>query len=297
MSDYLHISPQFRDVMSKSDAERIEFLNSSRWIDYRAGKKLLDILNELLHMPTRPRMHNLLVVGSSNSGKTTILRRFKDSSGVGYISDDATSVRPVIYIEVHKPDEKELYNAILSEFWAPHNPTAPVAKLRHQAMHMLRECRTRMLVIDEVHTINNGSPRKSMDTMNELKMLGNVMGISLVLVGTRTALQLLRLDAQYASRFEVLVLPEWSANSELQRFLKSFESVLPLKTPSKIYSPELATLIHAISGGNTGNIEYLLRECAKEAIRSGSELIDRKLLEKNRWMRPTSIDGRHEQTL
>ncbi|MFD2640820.1 TniB family NTP-binding protein [Pseudomonas japonica] len=297
MTDYLHIAPKFRDVMFKSDDERILFLDSPRWIHYRAGAALLDILDGLLRKPTRPRMPNLFAVGASNSGKTTILHRFMDSSGQSYISDDATSVRPVICVEIHKPDERELYNAILSEFWAPHNPTAPLSKLRHQAMHMMREARVRMLIVDEAHTINNGSPAKRMDTMNELKMLGNVMSISLVLVGTRTALQLLVLDAQYASRFKVVSLPAWSANAEFQGFLKSFESVLPLKNPSKIYSPELATLIHAISDGNTGNVEYLLRECAKEAIRNGSEVIDRKLLEKNRCMRPTSTNGLQEQVL
>lgn len=297
MTEYTHVSEQFRDIMLKSDAERIDFMDYARWIDYRAGSALLNILDGLLRKPERPRMPNLVVVGDSNSGKTTVIHRFKDSSGKGYISDDATSVRPVIYAEVHKPDERELYNAILAEYWAPHNPVAPVAKLRHQAIHMLRESRTRMLIIDEAHTINNGSPAKRMDTMNELKMLGNVLGIPLVLVGTRTALQLLVLDAQYASRYEVVSLPAWSANAEFQRFLKSFESVLPLKNPSKLYSPELATLIHSISNGNTGNVEYLLRECAKEAIRKGSEVIDRQLLEKNQWMRPTRTDGARERIL
>lgn len=33
-----------------------------------------------------------------------------------YISDDGVSVRPVVYAEIHKPDERELYNAILDNF-------------------------------------------------------------------------------------------------------------------------------------------------------------------------------------
>lgn len=297
MTEYAHISPQFKDVMYKSDLDRIDFLDAARWVDYKAANTLKDILDGLLRKPERPRMPNLMLVGESNSGKTTVITRFLDSSGQPFISDDAVSVRPVIYVEVHKPDERELYNAILRSFWAPHNPVAPLEKLRHQALHLLRNARTRMLILDEVHTINNGSSIKRMDVMNELKMLSNVLHIPLVLVGTRTALQLLTLDAQYSSRFEVVSLPNWSVNADFQRFLKSFESVLPLKRASKLYSPELTTLIHAISNGNTGNIEYLLRECAKEAIQAGVEVIDRQLLEKNRWMRPTSTDGRRERVL
>ncbi|WP_122356856.1 TniB family NTP-binding protein [Pseudomonas coronafaciens] len=297
MTEYAHISLQFRDIMLKSDLDRIGFMDYPRWIEYRAGSALLDILDGLLRKPERPRMPNLMVIGDSNCGKTTVIRRFKDSSGKPYVSDDATSIRPVIYIEVHKPEERELYTAILSQFWAPHNPAAPLAKLRHQALHLLRQSRTRMLIIDEAHTINNGSPTRRLDTMNELKMLGNVLSIALVLVGTRNAAQLLVLDSQYASRYELVSLPAWSPNAEFQRFLKSFESILPLKQPSKLYSPELATFIHGISGGNTGNVEYLLRECAKEAIQKGCEVIDRKLLEKNQCMRPTRTDGTRERTL
>lgn len=293
--EYSHIAPQFRSVMELSDLERIKFMEEVRWVDYPAGNKLLDLLNGLLLKPPRPRMPNVLVVGASNSGKTTVIHRFKTLCGEPYISDDGVSVRPVVYAEIHKPDERELYNAILDNFWAPHNPAAPLAKLRHQAIHLIREARTRMLIIDEIHTVNNGSPAKKADVMNELKMLANILQIPLVLVGTRLALQLLRLDPQYSSRFEVLSLPNWEVNPDFQRFLKSFESVLPLKKPSKLFSPDLATLIHAISEGITGNVEYLLQECAKEAIQTGSELIDRRLLEKNQWMRPTN--GSRERIL
>lgn len=291
MTDYAHIAPQFREVMLKTDLDRLDFLEQSRWIDYPAARKLRAILDGMLRVPERTRMPNLLLVGNSNSGKTSVVTQFKDTTGKSYISDDAVNVRPVMYVEIHKADERELYSAILREFWAPHNPAAVLSKLRDQAIHLLRKARTRMLVIDEIHTVNNGSPRKAMDVMNEIKMLSNTLHIPLVLVGTRTALQLLMLDAQYTSRFEVVALPEWSVNPELQAFLKAFESVLPLKNPSKLFSPELTTLIHAITAGNTGNIGYLLRECAKEAIATGAEVIDRALLEKNQWMRPTSADG------
>lgn len=297
MTDYAHIALQFKEVMLKTDLERLDFLEESRWIEYQAATKLRAILDGLLRVPDRTRMPNLLVVGQSNSGKTSVVTRFKNTTGTPYVSDDAVSVRPVIYIEIHKPDERELYSAILREFWAPHNPAAVLSKLRDQALHLMRKARTRMLIIDEIHTANNGTPRKAMDVMNEIKMLSNTLHIPLVLVGTRTALQLLMLDPQYTSRFVVVALPEWTVNADLQRFLKSFESVLPLKKPSRLFSPELTPVIHRISGGNTGNIEYLLRECAKEAIRTGSELIDRSLLEKNSWMRPTSADGVRVRTL
>ncbi|WP_324747636.1 TniB family NTP-binding protein [Pseudomonas veronii] len=62
--------------MFKSDCDRIEFLDYARWIDYRAGKELLDLLHGLLRKPERPRMPNLFVVGESNCGKTTVIEQF-----------------------------------------------------------------------------------------------------------------------------------------------------------------------------------------------------------------------------
>ncbi|MNJ37197.1 Bacterial TniB protein [compost metagenome] len=94
-------------------------------------------------------------------------------------------------------------------------------------------------------------------------------------------------DPQHSSRFDVLKLELWKLNVDFQRLLKAFEAVLPLKLPSGLYKAEFAQLIHSISGGNTGNVHRLLIECAKDAIASGKEQIDRELIESKSWLRPT----------
>ncbi len=106
-------------------------------------------------------------------------------------------------------------------------------------------------------------------------------------VGTVDAVQILHLDPQHASRFDVIKLENWKLNPDFQRLLKAFEAVLPLKRPSGLFKHEIAQLIHSISGGNTGNVHDLLVECAREAITSGKECIDRELIEDRSWMRPT----------
>ncbi|MBA5983510.1 TniB family NTP-binding protein, partial [Pseudomonas sp. MD195_PC81_125] len=80
MTNYAHITPQFRDVMEKSDLDRLAFLDEPRWVDYQAANNLMDILNGLLRKPERPRMPNLMFVGESNTGKTTVVTRFKELS-------------------------------------------------------------------------------------------------------------------------------------------------------------------------------------------------------------------------
>ena len=60
----------------------------------------------------------------------------------------------------------------------------------------------------------------------------------------------------------------------VQKLLAGFEKILPLKHPSQLHEPQLATQLHAISGGNLGDLHRLLIECANAAILSGAECID-----------------------
>ncbi|XEG72439.1 TniB family NTP-binding protein [Pseudomonas sp. abacavir_1] len=295
MIDYPHVAPGFQHLLGLSDAERLEFLEQPLWIDYPIADKVITYLHSVLNKPRRPRMPNVMLVGESNNGKTTLINRFIKICAQAYVNEEAESVIPVIAIELSKTDVRQLYVKILESFWAPFNVTAPIEKLRNQTEHMFRSCKTRMLIIDEIQVLRKGSPIKVREVMDEIKSLANVLQISVVGVGVPQAVQLLNADAQYASRFEVLTLPPWSLRGDFQSFLKSYERALPLKKASRLYSRELTPVIHSITGGNTGYVEYLLVNCAKDAIVSGSEMIDRRMLEKHQWKK--SEFGIREVTL
>jgi len=123
--------------------------------------------------------------------------------------------------------------------------------------------------------------------MNTIKLLCNELSIPIVGVGTRDAVRVLHMDPQHASRFDVIALPLWQLNVDFQRLIVGFEQILPLKRASKLHLPETASIIHSISEGNIGNVHRLLVECAIEAIQSGSEVIDKKIIESKSWLRPT----------
>ncbi|WP_230456308.1 TniB family NTP-binding protein [Acidithiobacillus ferrooxidans] len=95
------------------------------------------------------------------------------------------------------------------------------------------------------------------------------------------------LDPQHASRFDVVTLPPWELNPEFQQLVASFERVLPLKKPSLLHQSETVSLLFAISEGNLGNLHRLLVECAVEAIKTGTEKIDKSIIEGKQWLRPT----------
>jgi len=288
MNSYEHIHPDFRHIMALSDKERIDFMDQPRWIGYKAAQQIMDTLQGLLHKPERPRMPNLLIVGNPNNGKTTIVRRFRDLCGQGYVNDDAEPVKPIILAEAPpSADEKGLYISILERFFAPYRASDAVSRLRYQVIHQFRACHVRMLIIDEFHSLLTGSPIKQREVMNAIKLLCNELVIPIVGVGTGEAVRVLHTDPQHASRFDVMNLPTWELNQDFQRLLAGFEKVLPIKKPSKLHQPELASRLHTISEGNVGNLHRLLVECASDAIKKGTEQIGKAIIEDKIWMRPT----------
>lgn len=287
-SNGLHIAEKFRHVLSMSDAQRIAFLDEPRWIGYKRAQFVMDTLVGLMNKPKRDRMPNLLIVGDSNNGKTTIVRRFEQLCGEGYIDEHSEAVRPIVV--AHAPptaDEKSLYVSILSQFWTPFRVSDTVPALRHQTINKLRVSKTRVLIIDEIHSILIGPPVKQRQVMNSIKMLCNELAIPVVGVGTRDAVKVLQTDPQHASRFSVISLTKWELDEDFQTLLAGFEKVFPLKKPSDLSDPELATALHSICEGNLGDLLMLLTECAKQAITSGSEKIDMAIVQSKRWVKPT----------
>ena len=283
-----HLHPDLLAVIDMPAQDRIRMMDSPRWIGYSRATEVMDFLQGLLIKPQRPRMPNLLLIGDSNNGKTTLIRHFVDVCGQGYVDENSEPVKPIILAEAPPTaDEKALYISILERFWTPYRATDPVTKLRFQLIHLMRACHVRMLIIDELHSLLAGTAQKQREVMNALKNLCNELCIPIVGVGTSEAVRVLHTDPQHASRFEVARLPSWTLDKEFQRLLASFERVLPLQHASKLHTPELAMRLHAISEGNIGNLHRLLIECATEAINSGEERITLPIIENNKWVQPT----------
>jgi len=283
-----HIHSDFRHIIQLSEEERIGFLDEPRWIGYPRAQEIIETMQGLLNKPARPRMQNLLVVGESNNGKTTLVQHFGDQFGQSFVNNDAEPVRPIIMAEAPSTsDEKGLYISILERFSTPYRATDPMAKLRYQVIHLMRDCHVRMLIIDELHSLLAGTAGKQREVMNAIKLLCNELRIPIVGVGTIDAVRILHTDPQHASRFDVAKLPLWKLDKEFQLLVATFQKMLPLKKPSNLHLREKLMPIHSICGGNIGDLHRLLIECATEAIKSGKEEIDLDIIENKKWIRPT----------
>lgn len=273
-------SLDLRYVLGRSAAERIRFMDKAQILKYPAASDLENELVRLLNMEKRPRMGNLLIIGESNNGKTTLVRKFYEQHGQPRKKDDEAE-KPVVVVEAPPtPDEKSLYLSILDRFHAPHRNTAPATQLRYQALHMLRECRVHMLIIDEFHSLLAGTGRKQLEVMNTIKFMCNELQIPIVGVGTEVAVNVLRTDPQHASRFRVALLPRWEWGTDFRKLVRGFAATLPLRQPSNLDEHESLTLLLTFSMGKIGNLREGLVRCATEAIRTKSETITPELIRK-----------------
>jgi hypothetical protein len=291
MSEFKHIHKSYRHLMTLSSEDRINALNEQVWIDYPKTVEIVNLLTNLMNRPKKPRMQNLLLIGESNIGKTSIIDRFATQNPNYQFEDNEGLTQPAKPVIVSQcpasADEKGLYISIIEQFWAPFLPSDTTHKLRHQAIYLIRQCHVKILILDEIHNLLAGTAAKQRMVMNVLKSLGNELQISLVGVGTKDASLILHSDPQHASRFDIYTLPKWELNKDFLSLLASFELRLPLKFPSNLKAREKATLLFSISGGNLGDLHRLLIECATTAILSGEEEISVNTIQGHKWVQKT----------
>ena len=284
--DYSHIHKNFRHIALLPNSERIEFIDTPRWIGYSRANEVIEVMQGLMNKVKQHRMPNLLLVGDSNNGKTTIIQDFAARFGESY--SDEKLVIPVCLIQAPpSANEKDLYISLIDFFALPFKSSDSAGILRAQAVHTLRETNVKILIIDEVHSMLTGTARQQRLIMNAIKYLCNALQLPIVLSGTKDAVRILHTDPQHASRFDVAELPLWQNDKEFKRLIGSFETILPLKKPSDLTETSTLNLIYSISGGNIGNVKRLINDCAIEAIESGEERITNKMIEDRSWLRPT----------
>lgn len=284
----LHLLPKAAAYLDRPDAERISYIRSPRWIGYPKAQEALDRLEDLLTRPKAHRMPNLLIIGDTNNGKTMLAKRFCSRHPPDDNPDGEAAVVPVLFVQAPPvPDESRFYNAILELLFAPYKPGDRADRKQFQAIKLLRAVGLRMLVIDEIHHMLAGTMTKQKVFLNVIKYLGNELEVPIVGVGTRDAFRAMQTDLQLSNRFDRVMLPLWANDDEYLRLLATFEQAIPLRHPSNLVDGALADKIYSMTEGYLGEIARLLQDAAVEAVESRQERIDKKLLDRLRWVAPS----------
>lgn len=285
------LSPEVEALLLKSDEERIEYITKERWINYPLAQEIIDTLEKLkTYEKNKSRVTSILLVGSSNSGKTSLLNEFmRRNPWYDYQSDNsdkltkeffdkytATGIPALYILAPSEPNESRLYSNILNSIFAPFKESDAIAKKQYLVEYYLDLLNVDMLIIDEIHNILSGSIAKQKQILNAIKNLSNHLRIPIVLSGTKDALRAVSTDTQISSRFRPIYLKKWKMDKEFISLLATFLTTLPLKKESQILTSNTAMEILEISDGYIGDIVGLLKHAAIYSIESGSEKISLK---------------------
>lgn len=274
-----------RDALDLTDEERIEKIYKQSFVAYSAANDILNELERLINFPKCDRMPNLLIVGGTNNGKSTILNRFIEMHPSG--TTPIGTIVPVVKIQAPiNATHVALYEKILEHFQIPYSGNASAAKKEMQAVESLRNAGTKMLIIDEFQDIFHSVGSQQKKFLTGVKHLGNDIKIPIVAAGVETVQSVVAQDPQLANRFDVIKLGKWNFNKEFGRLLMSFMRTMPLKKTSSVSKKVESTYLFQQSEGILGEVITLLQRAAEEAIKSGKEMIDIEILEKTRFVKP-----------
>jgi len=239
---------------------------ADRWISYPRAESILQRMAELLELPVRVRMQNMLIHGASGAGKSMLIEKFVRDHPAD--PDAHRPWRPVLAIQMPPmPTLRSFFAEILRSLDCPVIGGTRLSDLEHHAIRQLEKLRPKILAVDEVHNLLACTPREQRAALNVLKFLSNELRVSIIAAGTTEALIVMQTDPQIASRFESAALPSWTMSEDLRSFVAGFFRQLNLD-PTDIVNRE-AALAHILqlTCGITGRIVELIRQSAQVTMR------------------------------
>ncbi|EHZ2908337.1 TniB family NTP-binding protein [Vibrio parahaemolyticus] len=278
MDSFSHLHENCVNKLEWDIETRVADISKPRWIGYSLAHDILQRFDDVFRHPRVSRMPNLMVIGRTNNGKTELLKKFCQKHLPDPNCSGDNFVAPVMYIQAPpSPNEADLYSEILTSLYE-RVPTASTSAKRARVVEVLNKIELKVLCIDELHNSLAGSSVKQQQFLNSLKYLGNELRISFIASGTEDLLRAVSVDNQIQNRFEPILLKKWKMNKEYRQLLRTFESILPLKHPSQLYSGLLSKKLLAMSEGTIGELSTLLNKAAIHAIRNDIECIDIQVL-------------------
>ncbi|MFC5849245.1 TniB family NTP-binding protein [Deinococcus petrolearius] len=253
--------------LSLSLSEQKRHVRRCRRIRYVAGDAFMRRAHDLHHHQYERRSLCLALVGSSWLGKSTLLE---------WIYDDARKASPqgvsAIHIEVGPNwTLNSLYNACLTALHAPVSAKGDPEMKFAALCRTLTAKRTTLVLIDELHELATCQPRTLPKLLAGLKKICNIPGITVIVSGLESVMDLLRNYQQLATRFEVHRLQPWEENQEYYNFIASYLTDFPLPDADDLLSPnsDLAAKLLVLSNNCIGACTEMLCEAACHALDEG----------------------------
>lgn len=288
MSDaFQHLAPEARDALARGTQARLDFIKLRHWFDYPRAVQILERLEELVTYPTVNRMPCLMVVGSSNNGKTSIAKTFVERHKPETNSDETILRFPVLYIEsLPHPTPESLMVEIIRLIGLPYSSSRDLLRLKVRVYALLKDLGVRVLVVDELNTIVPLTNAKRQTFLAELRSLTVKLGISVVCFSTRAGANVASYDDAFTSRFPIMDLPTWTQGQQWRELVRDFEAYLPFPEPSKLSSSQFSERLLVQADHRLGELSNLLESMSSYAIKNNLKHLTPEIIAESGWIAP-----------
>jgi len=286
---YPHLHDSTVKLLDLESEERKARCEEKRWIPYEGARTAYNRLEKLLSSPRQQRPECMMLVAPTGNGKSMVLEEFRDA----HLADDniegeAAHV-PVLYLCIpEEPSLNLIWMMILDMLCSPVNAASTKADRRREVYSLLKKTNVKVLLVDELHFLASASSEERLKILHFLQMVGNEARIHVAAAGTQEGKRMLQSDPHLLNRFDIYKLPLWSDGRDFRVLLASFESLMPLRRPSRLGQTDaLAHYILRKSDGMIGEIFKILYRSAHLAIDSGEEAITMNILRGIYYESPT----------
>lgn len=270
---YPHLLANVARMADQSDEARIDYIGRDRFVVHNRAEEVLTDMEMLYRMEDSVRPQGRLLVGRSLMGKSAIIEQFMKNHRADDNPEGDAAIVPVMAIQYPESAKEGVYPEILRKYNATPSSNAKPNQIRTDAINLLQTCGCRLLIIDEIHNLLEGSATAQRKGLNSIKYLMNELRRPVIVAGTLEAINAVQSDTQIASRLKLMPLKRFKINEDFMELLAGFEMLIPLRRPSNLLDGMIPDLIHQSTIGVTGPISDLLNKAAILAIRSGKEMI------------------------
>lgn len=211
------------------------------------------------------------VIGDSRTGKTFACDAYR-LKYAPHLSNGDAPMMPVLYWHATTETGQRDFFVGLLERLKYRVTNGTISDLRERVYRLLKVCQVEMIILDEAHRLRS-------KTLSEIRDIFDLLGISVVLVGTDRLDAVVRRDEQVHHRFMSCHRFHRFDSQTLEETTAIWEDyVLKLPEPSHLTSAPMQKILGASTRGYLGVLDEILRNAARQALQTGQPHIKASLL-------------------
>lgn len=265
-------------ALYRSDAERIQIIKRKHFIPSPGADGLLKELEWRLSFPRRTRCPCILIEAPSGTGKTTLIERFYASHPAVAIPNSAVLSTPILVCTLSGVNDRKEFARLMRRNAGLLESGCDPAESIDEVCQALNAALCRFLFLDEFGDVLGAPLKEQKRIMMLVKKLANGLLCPIGAACSDEGRALFTSNPHLKNRFRQARLETWKDDDIFYSFWFDLVSRYPLRLPSKLFDPETRKEIIARSEGNTESIVLAASYLAEEAVRTGSETIDRDAL-------------------